>query len=499
MRLLNTLKEIDLRHFAVIGAAVAALVTFMFSKEVFNDGDTYWHLATGRWILEHGKVPLTDPFSYTMGGHPWQAHEWLADIFMYGAYKYGGWDGLTVLFAVVAALGAALLAARVSKFLGGITLVFTLALSLASTSQSLLIRPHALMLPILIFWTIKIMEAREQDRAPPPALGALMIVWANLHASWIFGFVVAGAFGLEALWEAPRERKLKALRDWALFGLASVVGILITPWFISGVIFPFKVMSFSFLNDINEWRPHDFSNVTTFEVALLVAVFVCLARGVKVKPMQALLLVALLQMSLQHRRQVIILVLLAPLILAEPLKIALGQVRRQEKPAMDWRAPAMAFAMLAVIVVGYRFYKPIVRGDSRTTPQTAMQHVPASLRAMPVLNDYTYGGYLTFIGVKPYIDGRADMYGDEFVSDFMSLIHTAAPDHLQKTLDKYHVAWTIFSKGDVMVQGMDQRPGWHRLYADNYAIVHVRDDVIPPPPDLKPPAKDEDAGDDSGE
>jgi hypothetical protein len=127
---------------------------------------------------------------------------------------------------------------------------------------------------------------------------------------------------------------------------------------------------------------------------------------------------------------------------------------------------------------------------------TAMQHVPAKLRAMPVLNDYTYGGYLTFIGVRPYIDGRADMYGDEFVSDFMSLIHTAEADHLQKTLDKNKVAWTIFSKGDVMVQGMDNRPGWHRLFANNYTVVHVRDDIIPPPPGPKPPPPKDEASDD---
>src|SRR4029077_20902241 len=100
MRLIQALKDIDLRHLAVIGATVAAMVTFMFTQAVFNDGDTYWHLASGRWIIEHGRVPLTDPFSYTKGGSPWQAHEWLADVLMWGAYSAGqairpggGWSG----------------------------------------------------------------------------------------------------------------------------------------------------------------------------------------------------------------------------------------------------------------------------------------------------------------------------------------------------------------------------------------------------------------------
>jgi hypothetical protein len=488
MRLIRTIRDLDLSHVAVIGAAVAALVTFMFDNDVFNDGDTYWHLATGRWILEHGKVPLTDPFSHSMAGQPWQAHEWLADIFMYGSYQLGGWSGLTLFVGMVAAVGASLLAMHVSRSLGGITLICTLALSLASTSQSLLIRPHALMLPLLIFWTIQIMEAREKDKAPPLALAALMIVWANLHASYIFGFVVAGAFGLEALWEAPKERRLIVFRDWAIFGALSLVAICLTPFGIPGVIFPFKVLSFTFLNVINAWRQADFSSIRAFQISLLVAILVILARGVQVKPMRALLLVTLLQMALQHRRQVIVLVLLAPLLLAEPLARALKQMRREDRPVADWRAPAIAFAMLALVIGGVRLATPLKRGDERVTPYSAMRHVPKSLAAMPVLNDYSMGGYLTFIGVKPYIDGRADMYGDEFVSDFMKLIHAAEPSHLQRLLDRYHIAWTIFSKDDVMVAGMDQRPGWHRLYADGTAVVHVRNDIIPPPPVAAKPA-----------
>ncbi|MDB5441025.1 MAG: hypothetical protein JWM33_3452, partial [Caulobacteraceae bacterium] len=482
MRLLRTIKELDLSHIAVMGSMVAALVTFTFDHDVFNDGDTYWHLATGRWILEHGRVPLTDPFSHTMGGQPWQAHEWLADIFMYGSYQLGGWSGLTLFFGLVTALGAGLLAARVSRSLGGITLVCTLALALASTSQSLLIRPHALMLPLLIFWTIQIMDAREKEKAPPLALAALMVVWANLHASYVFGFVVAGAFGLEALWEAPKERRLIVLRDWALFGALSLVAICLTPFGIPGVIFPFKVLSFSFLNDINEWKQADFSNLSAFQISLLVAVLVCLARGVQVKPMRALLLVTLLQMALQHRRQVIVLVLLAPLLLAEPLARALKQPPREARKPVDWRPPAIAFALLAVLIGGLRLATPFNRGDERVTPYSALRHVPKAVQAMPVLNDYSMGGYLTFMGVRPYIDGRADMYGDPFVSDFMKLIHAAEPTHLQRVLDKYKIAWTIFSKDDVMVAGMDQRPGWHRLYADGTAVVHVRNDIIPPLP-----------------
>jgi hypothetical protein len=44
------------------------------SQFMFGDGDTNWHIATGRWILAHGAVPATDPFSYTAAGQSWVTH-----------------------------------------------------------------------------------------------------------------------------------------------------------------------------------------------------------------------------------------------------------------------------------------------------------------------------------------------------------------------------------------------------------------------------------------
>jgi hypothetical protein len=97
---------------------------------------------------------------------------------------------------------------------------------------------------------------------------------------------------------------------------------------------------------------------------------------------------------------------------------------------------------------------------------------------MPVLNDYAFGGYLIWIGVKPFIDSRADLYGSEFLSNYAAL---ATPDKnaLASTLAHYHVRWTIFAAGAPVVKLLDAMPGWHRLYADRIAVVHVRQDMPP--------------------
>jgi hypothetical protein len=55
--------------FAVFVLAVPPFIASNWS--VFRDGDVSWHIAAGRWIIEHRAVPVTDPFSFTMPGTAW--------------------------------------------------------------------------------------------------------------------------------------------------------------------------------------------------------------------------------------------------------------------------------------------------------------------------------------------------------------------------------------------------------------------------------------------
>ena len=84
----------------VAALALLAILLGAPSDAVLRDPDTYWHLAAGRWILEHGSVPLSDPFSHTLPGAPWVAHEWLSEIILAGIFRLAGWSGLVVATAL---------------------------------------------------------------------------------------------------------------------------------------------------------------------------------------------------------------------------------------------------------------------------------------------------------------------------------------------------------------------------------------------------------------
>jgi hypothetical protein len=82
----------------LLGFAVAA-----FAPQIFHDGDSWWHLAAGGWMLDHHAVLKRDMFSFTFAGQPWDAQEWLAEIVMALVFRVGGLSALSDLPASAAA------------------------------------------------------------------------------------------------------------------------------------------------------------------------------------------------------------------------------------------------------------------------------------------------------------------------------------------------------------------------------------------------------------
>jgi hypothetical protein len=458
--------------------AVAVFALCAFSPAVLNDGDTWSHVATGNWILDHRAVPRVDPFSFSFAGAPWTAHEWLSEVLLALAHRAAGWSGVTLLTGAAAGGAVYVLARRIARDLTGPAFVALAVLSLGLVAPSLLARPHILALPLMAIWCDALFSAREHDRAPPLALAALMALWANLHGGFAFGLALIGPFALEAIWEAPAERRWSVFRDWSFFALASLGAALLTPFGLEGLLFPLRLLNSTQLSQVMEWRPENFAHPGAMELALLGLIGLAVLKPVRVPPMRALLLIGLVHMSLQHVRHEMLLAILAPMLLAKPIAEALDARAPLPAPRLA-RGLLLGALGLALVLTGARLALSIARGDSASAPKSALAAVPAALREKPVLNAYAFGGYFIYAGLHPFIDGRADMYGDAFMSLY-GRIQDGETETLGDALKRYDIAWTIFAPGQKITARMDREPGWRRLYADRFAVVHVREDAAAP-------------------
>lgn len=453
----------------------AMLGAVLFVPAVLLDGDTYWHLAAGEWMVEHRQVLRVDVFSHTFAGKPWLSHEWLAEVLMALAMRAAGWNGLLLLYGFAAAATVGMVGFQLRRRLSPTAVLVSLVLMGAVMSPSLLTRPHLLAAPLLAAWTIELLRARETGNGPRSFMPVLMLVWANLHASYALGAALMAIFALEALSERWRD-PWPVIRAWVPVGLACAVAMTLTPHGVMGLLFPFQTSAMKTLTSITEWLPADFSKPQPFEMALLATLFVCLRAGVKIPVVRLALLLLLLHMGLQHTRHQLLLAVVTPLILAAPLAAAWGS------GAPDGARPrpaGPAFAAIAVLLAALCLLRPIARTDDAATPASALSHLPPGLAERPVFNAYRFGGYLIHRGVKPYIDGRADMYGDAFFQDYLKARQGGAP--LDRALARYRIDWTILETGEPLIREMDAKPGWRRVWADRYAVVHARTSALEAP------------------
>src|SRR3989338_3471915 len=210
-----------------------------YGNLLLGDGDTYWHLAAGRWILDHGAIPFHDPFSHTMRAAPWTAHEWLSEVILALAHQAFGWAGVIALtFAAFAGAMAVLTRFLLKDFEPVHALIFAV-LAVIMTVPHLLARPHVLAMPLLVLWTAQLVRGAEQGRAPSLWMLPIMTLWANLHGGFTLGLALSLFFAMEGVLNARQKNEtFEAVESWALFVGLSLISALLSPRGSKALLFP---------------------------------------------------------------------------------------------------------------------------------------------------------------------------------------------------------------------------------------------------------------------
>ena len=71
---------------------IVLLLALCAGLHTVGDSDMGWHLATGRWMVQHKQVPRTDVLSLTSAGEKWTYPPFGEAIFylIYAAFGYSG-------------------------------------------------------------------------------------------------------------------------------------------------------------------------------------------------------------------------------------------------------------------------------------------------------------------------------------------------------------------------------------------------------------------------
>ncbi len=172
--------------------AIVFIAIFTMAVRVPADTDTWWHLRSGQYILEKFTIPTVDPFSHTQAGQLWIDHGWLAQIFWYGLFAWGGWALVSLALAALVTLAfwfiwkqieANVFIAAMSMILGAIV-----------SSVVWAARPQMISFVLTAVVAYLLHRYKREDKSLLPWLPLIMVVWVNVHGGFAIGFMLMVAY-----------------------------------------------------------------------------------------------------------------------------------------------------------------------------------------------------------------------------------------------------------------------------------------------------------------
>jgi hypothetical protein len=451
------------------------------------DPDLWWHLRTGQWIMETGQIPHTDPFSFTRAGSPWVSHEWLSEVVFYEIWRHAGAAGLIILSALITTAGFLLLYGRCRAQPHWAAAAVALGALAAAPAWGVRPQMFTFTLASLLLWLLQ----RGQDRPwlllwiPP-----LFVVWLNLHAGFALGPGLLFAVGVGLVWEAASgETSWIDVRPYLIRVLLVLLACLaLVPLNPSGAQlyrYPFDVLrSAGMRSFIVEWLPPDFHQPLYLPVFLLwVGLLIGLSKPrsrPKARVLAPLLLTFLA--ALDAVRHIPIFVLLATPVIAAAFPITPARRWSEWTAGVRARSPRLQFAFRAAILLLMAAFA-VIRWDGLVRRQSHQEAELFPSQAVEFLRShsgpgrlfvyYDWGGYAVwrlYPQYRVFVDGRADLYGDDLLHQFQeaSQLHAG----WEQVLDKWGVQ-AVLVPPNAMAQGLLLEPRWHAEYRDSQAIVFL--------------------------
>jgi len=494
---------------------------YAFASRYLFDYDFWWHISTGRYIVETKTIPETDPFNYPSelaeNKNLFPEREklilkqyWLAQIFMYLIYSSFGPQGIILLRAILLTGLLLLVFYRLRKWDVSFYICFTLLVFLFMTAIRHIGERPVLFTILFTPLTFILLESfKEKHKKSLFFLPLLMLLWSNIHGGFIIGIIVIIVFmigeGLKIiLKKSPLERR-EILLFYVLTTLA--VGfsyINPTGWdaFSIALSPEYKFME----EGIQEYAslfylykeklaPVNYGTVSLLILSPIVLIF----RNIRMDITHILLVSGFFVMALQSGRYDIYYAAIAAMVLGKETNTLLQNLfkkRFSEKTYSRLQAAFNIATLLSAIIfftgfsnfTGLKF--DIATGYS--VPKAAVDFIEKNKIDGKIFNDGAFGGYITwrlYPGKKTFADTRWLNYTTKLELYWVLNCMESVKGHKlekgksplwERILDHYDANIIITEIFDVygqvvnMVLTLADSERWVPVFSDSISVVFIK-------------------------
>lgn len=459
-----------------------ALIAAVGTLRPIRSYDYFWHLATGRWIVEHRALPARDPFTLASHSHEWVNLEWLFQATLYPLWSLLGHDGLSIVLALLVGIGAFVLFIRTARDTNEGIALLLVAIAWTGALHRIDVRPETAAIPFFVLFLHLVLQA--PGRKISIAVIALTVVWFQVHPSALLAPVIAGAVFAGDLVE---NRRVGTRGWWRLAQIAGTGGALfINPWWWKGVAAPFELASMLRREGLVnlEWLPSPF---TLFpELYLIVAlggVALLLDRSSRGRFARLLVFGLMAFLAIRFVRNHAFFYPALPLLIAPALRFS-------------WRRITLWSSVAALVVAFSVFprWNPGAGVDEQRFPVRASDLVERHGLSGRIYNPDQLGGYLVwrFPDRRVLVDGRNELYVT-FFREFGSALEDSRL--WNRMLDRYDLSLAIEEYRSGAFEVIDgvtgarrmlprslayfPRDRWALIGFDDAAMVFVRRTAVP--------------------
>jgi len=498
-----------LRKFSLLllyGLAIA------FSIKSLREPDLWWQIRTGEWILEHGKVPLQDVFSFTRDGVRWINIKWLSEVFVALLTKLSGPEAVMLLQALVSCLmvffllkWTALFTPKSSSFWISATLL--LIVLLVGSEYRMTGRPemysHLLTVTFCYLYTRHLKTNDKWIWLIVP----LQFLWANLHEAFAIGIVISAIFTIASFVDALLKKEHQ--KQTALLGaitFLSTIATIINPNGIDLLLRPFAIFG---QLEANKYTTELFS-ISSYKywtkeawiglsfLLLLVGFIVYTAWTTKFKAIRkelnthaiayVMLGTAFLYLAITaHRNIIFLLFVLYPALAFATNKVLQMLLQKQPKFESPLSIGTLVLLMfMYILVVSDKWYTTTKSLDhfgmevlSINNPKGAGDYLSKHNIKGKIFSDYLTSSYLLWKlqpDFKTYIDLRdLDVFSDTSFSEFAAMVQIPQVFEQQDSLQHFDAVVLFRPEFSTLHRYLYTSGKWHAAFADAVAVVYLRD------------------------
>jgi hypothetical protein len=432
-------------------------------------GDSFWSVATGRFIIEHRSLPKTDPFSFTARG-PWLVHMPLSQLlFGYVAGKFG-LLGLELFGTLIFCAALCLLwLPHARSSLARSATVSVLVLSIFVQADDLCVRGQVfgdLAFALLLLCLFRLRDGQRVHAAFAVLLGSL---WINLHSSAFLSVVVPLAFALALRFESPSRRA--PLHPYLVFAGCSALGLLLNPYGWRLVVDLLYLLTSSTTRHIDLFLPPDFSDPSTllaFAWCALLAALCVFRPNAAAGRAEAALLVAWLVAAATGRRYLPLALGFSAVLTARRATVMGSTLGR----TAGIRALDFVFSVAAAAAAFFGLSTD--KDPFRDVPLEEARLVENLGLPDHVANIYHWGGFLDYEWNgrrKTFVDGRNQLFEHGAFEAESRLAHL---DGWAETLDQYRINTVLWERSSALDSALAKDDAWTLVRRGRIAVVYVR-------------------------